>query len=121
MSESFVKEDREVTFTQAISDCNDTRANIYDKIENESVNIKREIELNEKPVQGRDEESNEDPVKIEDIEINIKDDIELYEEPILFTRERYNIKHQVTHMHQSPYQCSICYKAFTLEYHLVSH
>ena len=50
------------------------------------MNIKENIVVIEKPLQGRDVENNEDQLQIEDFRINIKEEIELYEEPIIFTR-----------------------------------
>ena len=56
------------------------------------MNIKENIVVIEKPLQGRDVENNEDQLQIEDFRINIKEEIELYEESIIFTRQIYNVK-----------------------------
>ena len=56
------------------------------KIEKQYVNIKENIAVIEKQLQGRDFEKIEDQLQIEDFKINIKEEIELYEEPIIFTR-----------------------------------
>ena len=64
------------------------------------MNIKENIVVIVKPLQGRDVENNEDQLQIEDFRINIKEEIELYEESIIFTRQIYNVKDKVTHTHQ---------------------
>ena len=76
------------------------------KIEKQYVNIKENIAVIEKQLQGRDVENNEDQLKIKDFEINIKDEIKLYEEPIILTRQIYNVKDKVTHTPERTYQCS---------------
>ena len=50
------------------------------------MNIKGNIVVIEKQLQGQDVENNVGQLQIEDLKINIKEEIELYEVQVIFTR-----------------------------------
>ncbi|CAL4068034.1 unnamed protein product, partial [Meganyctiphanes norvegica] len=92
------------------------------KYGNLEVKVKKEIEVNEEPMQFQDFEIKRKEFEIKDEPIAVtRENYQCSQGDKTFTQNIYPIKHQRTHTGKESYQCSHCDKAFFLKSSFIKH